>query len=59
MEKHFDLPKAAVILGVKVRTLREWVKSGYVVAKKYDGKKKWYIAESEIERIQKNMENNT
>lgn len=55
MEKNFDLLETSKILGVKVRTIREWVKSGFIVAKKYDGKHKWYISETEIERIQKNM----
>ena len=55
MEKHYSLVETAEILGVKVRTLREWLKDGSLKAQKYDGKKKWYIAQSEIERLQSKM----
>lgn len=58
MEKHYSLVETAEILGVKVRTLREWLKDGSLKAQKYDGKKKWYIAQSEIERLQSKMTEN-
>lgn len=57
MEKYFDLLETSKILGIKARTVRDWIRSGFIVAKKYDGKTKWYVSESEIERIQKNMKN--
>lgn len=55
MEKYYDLASTAEILGVSVRTLRDWIKDGFMLAHKYDGKNKWYISKSEIERLQGNM----
>lgn len=52
MEKYYNLNETAEILGVKVRTLREWLKDGSLKAQKYDGKKKWYVSQSEVERLQ-------
>ena len=52
MEKHYDLVETAEILGVKVRTLRKWLKDGFLVAHRYEGKKKWYVSQSEIDRLQ-------
>ena len=51
MEKNYTLKQVADILGIKVRTVREWVKTGYLKAKKYDGKRMWFVTQSEIERI--------
>ena len=42
MEKYYSLNETADILGVKVRTLREWLKDGTLIAHKYENKKKWY-----------------
>ena len=55
MEKYYSLNETADILGVKVRTLREWLKDGTLIAYKYEGKKKWYVSQSEIERLQNKM----
>ena len=55
MEKYYNLNETAEILGVKVRTLREWLKDGSLKARKYDGKKKWYVSQSEVERLQSKM----
>lgn len=56
MEKYYGLNEASEILGVKVRTLRLWLKTGFVNAQRYEGKKKWYISQSEIERLQAKMQ---
>ena len=56
MEKFYSLNETAEILGVKVRTLRAWVKDGSLKAQKYDGKKKWYVSQSEIDRLQRKGE---
>ena len=56
MEKYYNLNETAEILGVKVRTLREWLKDGSLKAHKYEGKKKWYVPQSEVERLQSKME---
>ena len=58
MKKHYSLVETAEILGVKVRTQREWLKDGSLKAQKYDGKKKWYVSQSEIERLQSKMTEN-
>lgn len=58
MEKYYSLNETADILGVKVRTLREWLKDGSLKAQKYDGKKKWYVSQSEVERLQSKMTEN-
>lgn len=52
MEKYYNLNETAEILGVKVRTLREWLKDGTLLAHKYNGKKKWYVSQHEIDRLQ-------
>ena len=53
MEKNYSLRQVADILGIKVRTVREWVRTGYLKAKKYDGKRFWVVSQSEIDRITK------
>lgn len=55
MEKHYSLMETSEILGVKVRTLRAWLKDGFLIAHRYDGKKKWYVSQSEIDRLQSKM----
>lgn len=55
MEKHYSLKETAEILGIKVRTVRDWIFKGKIKAGKYEDGKKWYIAKSEIERLQGNM----
>ena len=52
MEKYYDLRETSKILGVKVRTLRAWLKDGFLIAHKYGGKRKWYVSQSEIDRLQ-------
>lgn len=55
MEKYYSLIETAEILGVKVRTVREWTKTGFLIAHRYEGKKKWYVSQSEIDRLQSKM----
>lgn len=55
MEKQYTIIQAAEVLGISVRTVREWVKTKKVIAKKYEGGRIWLIPESEIEIIQKEM----
>lgn len=52
MEKMYSLVETAEILGVKVRTLREWLKTGFIMGHRYPNKPKWYIPQSEIDRLQ-------
>ena len=55
IEKSYTIKEVALLLGVKVRTIREWIKTGKIHAIKYGKTKKsaWYILEHEIERIQR------
>ena len=51
VEKAYDLLQAAELLGMKVRTVRQWVADGKIQAVKISGGKKWIIKESEIKRL--------
>ena len=49
--KNYSIKEASVVLGVKVRTVREWIKTGKIKAKKYDISNRWFVPESEIIRL--------
>ena len=55
VEKNYSIKQAAQTLGITVRTVREWLRKGMIKAKKYEGCPMWFIPESEIERLQKEM----
>lgn len=55
VENNYNIKQAAQILGITVRTVREWLQKGKIKAKKYEGCPMWFIPESEIERIQSEM----
>jgi excisionase family DNA binding protein len=55
MEKQYTINQVAEILGIQVRTARDWVRKKKLKAKKYEGGRIWLIPESEIERIQEEM----
>lgn len=50
-EKGYSVPEAAKLIGIKVRTVRQWIADGKINAVKPGGGKKWMIMESEIERL--------
>lgn len=50
-ERHYSLKDAAQILGIKIRTARQWVHDGKMQAVKYSGMNRWYVTESEIRRL--------
>lgn len=52
MEKMYSIVKASEILGIKVRTVREWIRTGKLKAQKYEISNRWFISEDEIRRIQ-------
>lgn len=52
IERHYNLNEASVLLGIKIRTAREWVHNGKMKAVKYANSKSWYVPASEIRRIQ-------
>lgn len=55
IEKNYSIKQAAKLLGIQVRTVREWLRKGTIKAKKYEGCPMWFISEKEIDRIQKDM----
>lgn len=57
MEKQYTLKEASELLNIKVRTLRVLINNKTITAKKYKNLNVLYIAESEIERYQKEMNN--
>ncbi len=46
-----NIRQASKLLGIKVRTVRQWIHDGKIKAGKYDVSNRWFIEESEIERI--------
>lgn len=53
MEKKFGIVEAAMLLEIKARTVREWIRNGKIKAEKTSSGK-WMIMESEIEKIIEN-----
>ena len=51
MERKFGIVEAAKLLGIKPRTVREWIRNGKLKAHKPAGSYKWLISESEIDRL--------
>lgn len=51
MEKAYNVVQAAELLGIKVRTMRWWIHKGVIHAEKLAGTRRWFILESEIERL--------
>lgn len=49
--KYYTLRQASEILGLKVRTVREWIRVGRIKAIKLGGSNRWFISHDEIERI--------
>lgn len=50
IEKEYSIIEAAKILGIKARTVREWIRNGKIKAHK-NTSGKWVIMENEIGRI--------
>ena len=57
IEKGFNLQEVANLLGMKVRTIRQWVHDGKLKANKIPGTKRWIVLESEIRRLQNGDKN--
>ena len=51
MEKGYSVSEAAKLLGIAVRTVRQWIGDGKINAVKPGGGRKWMIMESEIARL--------
>ena len=50
MEKGYSIVQAAEAIGIKVRTVREWIRTGKIKAYKREGSNRWIIPEGEIQR---------
>lgn len=57
IEKGYNLNEVAELLGLKVRTVRQWVVDGKIKATKIPGSKRWIVMESEVRRLQNGDEN--
>lgn len=57
IEKGYTLKDVAKIMGLKVRTVRQWVHDGKLRAVKPEGAKQWVVSESEIRRLQNGDKN--
>ena len=51
MEQTYSIRQASVLLGIKVRTVREWIRKGKLRAKKDAHSRRWSISEAEIKRL--------
>lgn len=51
MEKQYNIRQASELLGIKVRTVREWIRNGKLKADKYECSNRWFVSEGEIKRI--------
>lgn len=51
METSYNIKETAEMLGIKVRTVREWIRNGKIKAFKYPNSRIWRIKESEIKRL--------
>ena len=51
MTKTYTIRQTSKMLGMSVRTVREWVWRGKLKASKYPGSNMWRIPESEIARV--------
>jgi predicted site-specific integrase-resolvase len=56
VEKFYSIRQTSELLGIKVRTVREWIRKGKLKAQKYDVSNRWFIAEGEIQRLRNGNE---
>ena len=52
IEKGYSLTDVADLLGIRVRTVRQWVHDGKIKARKIAGTNRWVVLESEVKRLQ-------
>ena len=51
MEKVYNTLQVAELLGLKLRTIRQYIQDGKINAKKVPGSRRWYVTESEVKRL--------
>lgn len=52
MERGYNLTEVSSMLGIKVRTVRQWIKQGKIKANKIPKTNRWVVLESEVKRLQ-------
>jgi len=57
MEERYTIRQACNFFGIKVRTMREWIRRGKIEAKK-DSNGQWYITAEEIARMTNHADKN-
>lgn len=57
VEKGYNLNEVAELLGLKVRTVRQWAKDKKIKATKIPDSQRWIVMESEIRRLQNGDKN--
>ena len=50
-QEFYNLDEVAKVLGVKVRTVREWVIRGKIKGRKLPPSRRWFVTAKEMERI--------
>lgn len=48
---YYNIRQVANILGVKVRTIREWIRNGKIHGEKNEISGRWYFTEEEVARL--------
>lgn len=51
MEKNYNIKQASDLLGIKIRTVRQWIRDNKIHGIKYPASPRWFIPESEIKRV--------
>ena len=58
LERMYNIRDTALLFGVKVRTVRQWIKDNRINGIKIAGSNRWSVSESEIDRV-KNQNKST
>lgn len=50
-EKAYKISEAANMLGIKIRTIRQWIHDGKIKAFRYPNSRNLFVTENEIKRL--------
>lgn len=50
-EKAYKISDAAAMLGIKIRTIRQWIHDGKIKAFRYPNSRNLFVTEAEIKRL--------
>lgn len=50
-EKYYSVRQVANQLGLKTRTVREWIRAGKLLGTKYGVSNRWFVSEAEVKRL--------